>query len=118
MTFGWSSDLRVVLVTGPIDFRAGVNRLASLIANELGRDPYSNEVYVFRSKRADRLRLLHFDGSGMCMMSKWLEAGRFVWPPVLDGVIKLTSAQMVLLLGGMDWRRLEQSLVKKPDLVG
>ena len=52
------------------------------------------------------------------MMSKWLEAGRFVWPPVQDGVIKLTSAQMVLLLGGMDWRRLEQSLVKKPDLVG
>ena len=118
MTIGWSSDLRVVLVTGPIDFRAGINKLASLVANELGRDPYSSEVYVFRSKQADRLRLLHFDGSGMCMMSKWLEAGKFAWPPVRNGVIKLTSAQMVLLLGGMDWRRLEQNPVKKPELVG
>lgn len=118
MTIGWSSDLRVVLVTGPIDFRAGVNKLASLVANELGRDPYGREVFVFRSKRADRLRLLHFDGSGMCVVSKWLEAGRFCWPPIQNGVMKLTSAQMTLLLGGMDWRRLEESPVKKPEIAG
>lgn len=118
VTIGWSSDLKVVLVTGPIDFRAGVKKLASLVANEVGRDPYSSDVFVFRSKRSDRLRLLHFDGSGMCMMSKWLEAGKFVWPPVQNGVIKLTTAQMVLLLGGMDWRRLEQNSVKKPELAG
>lgn len=118
MTIGWSSNLKVVLVTGPIDFRSGVNKLTSLVANELGRDPFSSDVFVFRSKRSDRLRLLHFDGSGMCMLSKWLEAGKFVWPPVQNGVIKLTSAQMVLLLGGMDWRRLEQNPVKKPELSG
>ena len=118
MTMGWSSDLKVVLVTGPIDFRAGVNRLASLVANELSRDPYGGAVFVFRSKRSDRLRLLHFDGSGMCMMSKWLEAGKFAWPPIQNGVMKLTSAQMVLLLGGMDWRRLEQTVVKKPEIAG
>lgn len=117
MTMGWSSDLKVVLVTGPIDFRAGVNRLASLVANELSRDPYGGAVFVFRSKRSDRLRLLHFDGSGMCMMSKWLEAGKFVWPPIQNGVMKLTSAQMVLLLGGMDWRRLEQTVVKSQRLL-
>lgn len=97
MTIGWNSDLKVVLVTFPIDFRAGVNKLASLVANELCRNPYSSDVFVFRSKRSDRLRLLHFDGSGMFMMSKWLEAGKFVWPPVQNGVIKLTFAQMVLL---------------------
>ena len=118
MTIGWSSDLRVVLVTGPIDFRAGVNKLTSLVANELGRDPYGREVFVFRSKRADRLRLLQFDGSGMCVGSKWLEAGRFCWPPIQNGVMKLTSAQMTLLLGGMDWRRLEESPVKKPEIAG
>ena len=118
MTMGWSSDLKVVLVTGTIDFRAGVNKLASLVANELGRDPHGSDVFVFRSRRSDRLRLLHFDGSGMCMVSKWLEAGKFFWPPVQDGVIKLTSAQMVLLLGAMDWRRLEQIPVKKPEVAG
>lgn len=60
------SDFKVVLVTGPIDFRAGINKLASLVANELGRDPYSNDVFVFRSRRMHRLKLLHFVGSGMC----------------------------------------------------
>ena len=115
---GGRSDLRVVLVTGPIDFRAGINRLASLVANELGRDPYSNDDFVFRSKRMDRLKLLHIDGSGMCMMTKWLEAGKFTWPPVSGGVMKLTSAQMTLLLGGMDWRRLEENPVKKPEISG
>lgn len=115
---GGHSDLKVVLVAGPIDFRAGINRLASLVANELGRDPYSNDVFVFRSKRMDRLKLLHFDGSGTVMVTKWLEAGKFFWPPVTGGVIKLTSAQMTLLLGGMDWRRLEENPIKKPEMVG
>lgn len=115
---GGRCDLKVVLVTGPIDFRAGINKLAALVANELGRDPYSNDVFVFRSKRMDRLKLLHFDGSGMCMMTKWLEAGKFSWPPVQDGVMKLTSAQMTLLLGGMDWRRLEEKPVRKPEIAG
>lgn len=118
MMLGERSDLKVVLVTGPIDFRAGINRLASLVANELGRDPYAGDVFVFRSKRRDRLKLLHFDGSGTILLTKWLEAGHFIWPPVRDGVMKLTSAEMTLLLGGMDWRRLEQNPVKKPEMAG
>lgn len=73
---------------------------------------------MFRSRRRDRLKLLHFDGSGLCLMTKWLEAGRFAWPPVSDGVIRLSPAQMTLLLGGMDWRRLEENPVKKPEIAG
>ena len=116
---GNHSDLKVVLVTGPIDFRAGVNRLVSIVANALHRDPYCGQVFVFRSKRMDRLKLIHFDGSGMCLMTKWLEGGgRFKWPPIENGVMKLTQAQMTLLLGGMDWRRLEENAVKKPQMAG
>ena len=115
---GNHADLKVVLVTGPIDFRAGVNKLASLVANALHKDPYCGHVFVFRSKRADRLKLIHFDGTGMCLMTKWLEGGRFAWPPIQDGMIKLTHAQMTLLLGGMDWRRLEENPVKKPLIAG
>lgn len=118
MMFGGRSDLKVVLVTGPIDFRAGINRLTSLVANELGRDPYSNDIFVFRSKRKDRLKLLHFDGSGTILLTKWLEASKFFWPPVTGGVMKLTSAQMTLLLGGMDWRRLEENEAKRPEIAG
>lgn len=115
---GYQGDLKVVLVTGPIDFRAGINKLASLVSNAMGRNPYDGHVFVFRSKRADRLKLLHFDGSGMILLTKWLEGSKFAWPPIQDGVIKLTSAQMILLLGGMDWRRLEENPVKKPTMAG
>jgi transposase len=115
---GTQSDLKVVLVTGPIDFRAGVNRLVSLVANALHKDPYCGHVFVFRSRRADRLKLIHFDGSGMILMTKWLEGGKFAWPPIEDGMIKLTRAQMTLLLGGMDWRRLEENPVRKPTMAG
>jgi transposase len=52
------------------------------------------------------------------MMTKWLEAGKFAWPPVTGGVMKLTSAQMTLLLDGMDWRRLEENPVRKPVMAG
>lgn len=114
---GEQGDLKVVLVTGPIDFRAGVNKLAALVANAQ-RDPYSGEVFLFRSKRMDRLKLIQFDGSGMILMTKWLESGKFAWPPVQDGMMKLTKAEMTLLLCGMDWRRLEENPVKRPTLAG
>jgi transposase len=54
----------------------------------------------------------------MVLATKWLETGKFVWPPVQGGVIRLTPAQMTLLVGGMDWRRLEEASVKKPMLAG
>ncbi len=115
---GGRSDLKVVLATGPIDFRAGINKLAALVANALHKDPYCGDVFVFRSKRMDRLKLIHFDGSGMVLVTKWLESGKFFWPPVQGGVIKLTPAQMTLLMGGMDWTRLEENPVKKPEMAG
>jgi transposase len=116
---GGRSDHKVVLVTGPIDFRSGINKLAALVSDALRRDPYCGDVFVFRSKRRmDRLKLIHFDGSGMILATKWLEAGKFVWPPIRDGVITLTSAQMTLLIGGMDWTRLQEIPVKKPEMAG
>lgn len=118
MIGGWT-DLKVVLVTGPIDFRAGINRLTALVSEALSRDPYCGDVFVFRSKRRmDRLKLIHFDGSGMILATKWLETGKFVWPPVRDGIITLTHSQMTLLLSGMDWTRLHATQVKKPALAG
>jgi transposase len=111
------TDLKVVLVAGPVDFRSGINRLAALVSDALRRDPYCGDIFVFRSKRlADRLKFIHFDGSGMILATKWLETGRFVWPPVREGVITLTSARMTLLIGGMDWRNPEYTF--RPELAG
>jgi transposase len=71
----------------------------------LRADPYSGHVFVFRGKRGDYVKILHWDGSGICLYAKRLEQGRFVWPPILDEQLCLTSAQLALLLEGIDWRR-------------
>jgi transposase len=115
---GLGQDLKVVLATRPVDFRAGINRLAATVAQALCADPYCGDVFVFRSKRSDRIKLIYWDGTGMILMTKWLEAGRFVWPPIQDGVARMSSAQMALLLAGLDWRRLENTCVKRPVLAG
>ncbi len=51
------------------------------------------------------MKALYWDGSGLCLFAKRLEKGRFVWPPIVDGAITLTSAQLTLLIEAMDWRR-------------
>jgi transposase len=99
-----------LVATKPIDFRAGINRLVSLISQSLGGDPYGGQLYVFRSKRNDRLKAIRFDGTGV-LATKWLEAGRFHWPPVRDGVMPLSGPQYAALLSGLDWTRLSLPVV-------
>lgn len=111
-------DLRVLVATQPIDFRAGINRLVALIAQSLGGDPYGGQLYVFRSKRNDRLKAIRFDGTGVVLATKWLEAGRFHWPAVRDGVMTLNGPQYAALLSGLDWTRLPSPVVRKPRIAG
>ena len=96
---------RVMVATRPVDFRKGPDALAALVGTEYGGDPYSGVIYVFRAKRADRIKLIWWDGTGLCLMAKRLESGRFTWPGIQDGVIRLTAAQFGALLEGLDWRR-------------
>lgn len=70
-----------------------------------GADPFSGQVFIFRGKRADYLKILYYDGSGLCLFAKRLERGKFVWPPIVDGGMVLTPAQMALLIEAIDWRR-------------
>jgi transposase len=102
---GPGSDARVLVATRPVDFRKGADSLAALIKAEHGADPFSGVVYVFRAKRADRVKLLWWDGTGLWLMAKRLEQERFRWPGIEDGVIRLTAAQLAALLEGLDWRR-------------
>jgi transposase len=71
-------------------------------------DPFSGVVYVFRSKRADRVKLIFWDGSGMVLVAKRLEQGDFRWPRVQDGMMRLSAAQLQALLEGLDWRRVHE----------
>lgn len=116
ISFG--SQARVFVATEPVDFRKGVHGLVALVAAELKGDPHSGDVFVFRSKRADRLKFLIFDGTGMILATKWLEEGGFEWPPVRAGTMRLTATQFAMLFeGASEWRRIEQRLVKRPTIV-
>jgi len=85
--------------------RLGFDGLASLVAEALRDDPFSGHLFLFRSKRANYLKILRWDGSGLCLFAKRLESGKFVWPPIREGKMVLTPAQLALLLEAMDWRR-------------
>ena len=97
--------VRVVIVTRPVDFRKGHDGLAALAQRELGLDPHSGLIIVFRSKRGDRIKALFWDGSGLVLVYKRLEDGKFAWPAIRDGVMRLSRAQFEALFEGLDWRR-------------
>ena len=105
---GPTGAVRVMVATRPVDFRKGAEGLAALVREEMRADPFSGTVYVFRAKRADRVKLVFWDGTGVCLFAKRLEDGKFRWPAVQDGVIRLTAAQLSALLEGLDWRRVHE----------
>ena len=107
---------RVLMATRPVDFRKGADSLAALVQTELRLHPFSGVVFVFRSKRMDRVKLLYWDGTGLCLLSKRLEDGRFHWPRLQDGVMRLSPGQLAALLEGLDWRRVHALRVPAPTL--
>ncbi len=111
-------DLKVVLAAQPVDFRKSVHTLSALVSEALRANPYCGDVFVFRSKRMDRVKLLAWDGSGMVLVTKWLHQGHFTWPPIRDGVVHLSATQLAMLLDGLDWTRVSPKAVKQPAVVG
>lgn len=108
--------VKVYLACKPVDMRRGFDGLAADAAQVLRVDPYSGAVIVFRSRRGDYVKILTWDGSGLCLFAKRLEKGRFVWPPIVDGGMRLTAAQLALLIEGIDWRRtIAADELKKPS---
>ena len=77
-----SGAVRVLVATRPVDFRKGMDGLAALVRESLGSDPYSGVIYVFRAKRADRVKLLLWDGTGLVLVAKRLEKSSFRWPRI------------------------------------
>lgn len=112
MRVGRGADARTVAAViraKPVDFRKGAEGLAALVRETMGADPFSGAVYVFRAKRTDRIKLIFWDGTGVCLYAKRLEDGEFRWPKVHDGMIRLTAAQLSALLEGLDWRRVHKA---------
>ena len=100
---------RILLATRPVDLRKGAHGLAALADEMLRQDPFSGVVLVSRSKRADRIKLVVWDGSGLVLVWKQLEAGAFRWPPVVDGAVRLTPVEFAALFAGIDWTRVQST---------
>jgi len=98
---------RVLVATRPVDFRKGAHGLAAIASEVLGEDPFSGAVLVFRSKRSDRVKILVWDTSGLVLVWKQLQQGTFRWPPVMDGVMRLSGVEFAALFDGLDWTRVQ-----------
>ncbi len=102
---GPPSGVRIWLACGVTDLRNGFDGLAAIVRTQLGEHPFSGQLFAFRGRRGDRIKLLWWDGDGLCLFSKPLENGRFVWPQASSGTVHLSPAQLSMLLEGIDWRR-------------
>jgi len=96
---------QVWLAAGVTDMRRGMYGLAALVQTALSDNPYSGHVFAFRGRRGDLLKVLWWSGDGMCLFTKRLERGKFVWPLATSGTVYHTAAQLAMLLEGIDWRR-------------
>src|SRR5436189_585157 len=99
-----AAGARIWIATGHTDMRKGMQGLALLVQEGLGRDPFAGDVFVFRGRGGSLIKAVWHDGIGLSLYAKRLDRGRFDWPATVDGVVALTAAQMSYLLEAIDWR--------------
>jgi transposase len=103
---------------GVTDMRKGFDALAMVAQDVVKQSPRSGHVFVFRGRRADRLKILWWDGTGLCFCAKRMERGRFVWPVTGEGTVRLTPAQLSMLCEGIDWRSPLRTDMEAPQRAG
>ena len=106
---GLPAGTRIWIVAGVTDLRRGFVGLSGMVQTALAENPFSGQVFVFRGRRGDLIKVLWYNGDGLCLLAKRLERGRFVWPQATSGTVWLTRAQLSMLLEGIDWRRPERT---------
>ena len=111
-----AAGTRVWLAVGRTDMRKGFDGLSSLVQQTLAQDPFCGHLFVFRGRRGDLLKVLWYDGQGLCLFAKRLEKGWFVWPSPADGKVVISPAQLGMLLEGIDWRMPRRTW--QPQLAG
>ena len=104
-----AAGTKIWIAAGVTDMRRGFQGLSGQVQLVLKQQPFSGHVFVFRGRRGDIIKLLWFDGDGLCLFAKRLERGRFIWPQPAEGTVSLSRAQLSMLLEGIDWRRPERT---------
>jgi transposase len=102
--------LKVHLALGYTDMRKGIDGLAMLVQAVLRQDPFSGHLFVFRGRKASLIKIVYWDGTGLCLFTKRLEQGVFLWPPDADPgeTLALSSEQLSMLIDAVDWRAPER----------
>jgi len=100
---------KIWIAAGVTDMRRGFDGLSAQVQTILQQQPFSGHVFCFRGRRGDIVKLLWWDGDGLCLYAKRLERGRFIWPKAESGTVLLSRAQLSMLLEGIDWRRVERT---------
>ncbi len=106
---GLPAGTRIWIAAGLTDMRSGFNGLAAKVESVLADDPFSGNVFVFRGRRGNVVKLLWSSVDGLCLFAKRLKQGRFIWPQATDGKVHLTQAQLSMLLEGIDWKQPKRS---------
>jgi transposase len=103
------AGVRIWLVAGMTDMRRGLDGLSAVVQTMLSADVLSGQLFIFRGRRSDRVKIIWHDADGLCLFYKRLDRGKFVWTQAADGAVLLTPAQLSTLLEGIDWRRVHRS---------
>ena len=96
----------VWLALGASDLRGGIDRLLALVVHGFASGAQAHHAYVFANRRADRLKVLVYDGAGMWLCTRRLQSAGFAWPRERTGAIDLTREQFDWLVAGLPWQRL------------
>ena len=112
-----AGNFKFYVATKPVDFRKGMDGLASIVLNEFDLDPFNAAIFIFRSKRSDRLKLIVWDGTVLVMTYKRIEGKGFEWPQMQDGVISINKSQFEALFEGLDWKRVTPRFSRRPIAV-
>ena len=111
------ASVRVWLASGVTDMRKGMNGLSLLVQEGLGRDPHAGDLFVFRGRRGDLIKVLWHDGIGLSLYAKRLERGRFIWPSPADGAWSRSGRPSFgYMLEGIDWRHPQRT--STPSVAG
>jgi len=112
------SGVKVHIAAGVTDMRKGMDGLALLVEHVLREDPFSGHLFAFRGGKANLIKIVFWDGNGLCLFTKRLDQGVFIWPKANDrgGKVVLSSAQLSMLIEGIDWRVPER--VWRPAMAG
>lgn len=112
---GPPNGARIWIVSGFTDLRKGFEGLSTLVQTALSANPFSGELYIFRGRRGDRIKVLWYSEDGLCLFYKRLSSGKFVWPQATSGTVCLSAAQLSMLLEGIDWRQPKRTAPSPQD---